>query len=120
MTRVDQLLNSVVFGAEPILRELEHFEVRYGTAAPTSGDYPEDGFGLFIDETADDVYACLQWRGEFYVVGGSTGVTGEINTASNLGRLWRSCVRVRALVMSASTTSRPSARRARSSTANRR
>ena len=35
MTRVDQLLNSVVFGAEPILRELEHFEVRYGTAAPT-------------------------------------------------------------------------------------
>ena len=63
--RVNQLLESVVFSAEPILRGLEYFEVRYGSGVPASSDFPEDGYGLFIDEGSDIVYVCLKWLDEF-------------------------------------------------------
>ena len=70
-TRVWQMLESIVFGAEPILRGVEHFEVRYGSGTPTSSDYPEDGYGIWIDEGSDAAYVILQWRGSFFVIGGS-------------------------------------------------
>jgi len=71
-TRVHQLLDSVVFSAEPILRGLEHFEVRYGSGAPTVTSFPQEGYGLYIDEAADAVYVVLHWQDEFYILGGSS------------------------------------------------
>ena len=62
-TRANQLLESLVLSAEPVLRGVEHFEVRYGTAQPTAGSFPSDGYGLFIDETAYAAYVCLKWQG---------------------------------------------------------
>lgn len=84
-TRVMQLMDAVVFSAEPVLRGLEHFEIRYGTAQPTAGDFPNDGYGLFIDEKAGAAYVCLKWREEFYIIAGTAGGLGEANTASSAG-----------------------------------
>ena len=70
-TRVWQLLESVVFGAEPILRGLEYFEVRYGSGQPTVADYPGEGYGVYINEDDDSAWVVLHWRGEFFVIGGS-------------------------------------------------
>jgi len=70
-TRVWQLLEAVVFSEQPILRGLERFEVRFGDGAPTSGLYPTDGLGVYIDEAADEAYVVLQWQGSFLFIGGS-------------------------------------------------
>jgi len=83
-TRVNQLLESMVFSVEPILRGLEHFEVRYGTATPTPSDYPDEGYGLFIDETADAAYVVLNWRGDFFIIGGSGAGSLPAHTHSHL------------------------------------
>lgn len=69
-TRANQLLDAIVFSAEPILRGLEYFELKEGTSAPSSGLYPSDGYGLYIDTSAGDLYGCLQWQGTFYTFGG--------------------------------------------------
>ena len=98
--RTWQLLEAVVWTGEPILRGLEYHEVRSGPAAPTATDYPSDGFGVWLDTSADEIYVVLKWLGEFYVVGGTgsgsvpghthveadiTDLTHTDNTASNVG-----------------------------------
>lgn len=70
-TRVWQLLESVVFGSQPVLRGLEHFEVRYGSGTPTVASYPVDGYGIYIDQDADEAYVVLNWQDQFLFIGGS-------------------------------------------------
>jgi len=69
--RVWQLVESVVFSEDPVLRGLERFEVRSGSGAPTVTEYPKDGLGVWVDGSADEIYLVLKWRNEFYFVGGS-------------------------------------------------
>jgi hypothetical protein len=79
-----QLMDAVVFSAEPVLRGLEHFEVRYGSADPTPGDFPEDGYGLFINETTSQAWVVLQWQGDFFIIGGSGSGSLPAHTHSHL------------------------------------
>jgi len=79
-TRTLRLLDSIVFGAEPILRGLEYFEVRYGSGQPTTTDYPDEGYGVYINEDDDSAWVVLHWRGEFFVIGGSGSASLPVHT----------------------------------------
>ena len=70
-TRTWQMLESIVFSQEPILRELEYLEVRQGAGAPTPADYPDSGYGVWIDTAGSTAWVVLKWEDGFYIIGGS-------------------------------------------------
>jgi hypothetical protein len=76
--RAWQLLESLVFISNPNLAGTRFYETRTKATAPTSADYPNDGFGLWIDTSAGEASVVVQWQGTFYIIGGVGGSSGPV------------------------------------------
>lgn len=65
-TRLWQMIQSIVFSQDPFLQGLSFFEIRSGSGAPSSGGYPNNGFGFYIDTAGSKGYIVLKWGGSFF------------------------------------------------------